>query len=72
MWDQDQSHGFHRRMITLAIYKDLTSLKYQKILNSINTRIKIQLKSFSHNTKMIRKILIGWAKQQIVNKRKDS
>jgi hypothetical protein len=59
-------------MITLTIYKDLTGLKYQKILNSVNTGIKVQPKSFFHNTKMIRKILIGWAKQQIVNEGKDS
>jgi hypothetical protein len=72
MWGQDQSHGFHRRMITLAIYKDLTGLGYQKILNSVNTGIKVQPKSFFHNTKMIRKILMGWAKQQIVNEGKDS
>jgi hypothetical protein len=67
MWGQDQSHGFHWH-----IYKDLTGFKYQKILNFVNTKIKIQLKSFFYNTKMIYKILIGWAKQQIVNEGKDS
>jgi hypothetical protein len=41
MWGQDQSHGFHQRMITLAIYKDLTGLGYQKILNFVNTGIKV-------------------------------
>jgi hypothetical protein len=38
----------------------------------VNIRIKVQSKSFPHNTKMICKILIDWAKQQIVNEGKDS
>jgi hypothetical protein len=36
----------------------------------VNSGISIQLKSFSYNTKLIRKILIGWAKTQIVIKGK--
>jgi hypothetical protein len=53
-------------MITLSVYKDFSGFKYHKILNSINFGILIQLKSFFHNTKLIHKILIGWAKTQIV------
>jgi hypothetical protein len=36
----------------------------------MNSKILIQLKSFFHNTKLICKILIGWAKVQIVIKGK--
>jgi hypothetical protein len=67
MWSKEQPKGFERRMITLAIYKDLSGLGYQKILNSINIGFKLQAKSFSHNTKLIRKILVKWAKKQIEN-----
>jgi hypothetical protein len=66
LWGKDQSPGFSRRMITLSVYKDLSGFGYHKILNSVNSGISIQPKSFSHNTKLIRKILMGWAKAQIV------
>ena len=35
LWGKEQVSSFERRMVTLAIYKDLTGDGYQKILNSI-------------------------------------
>jgi hypothetical protein len=37
MWSKE----FEKRMITLTIYKNLSGLSYQKILNSINIGFKL-------------------------------
>ena len=65
LWGNDQPTGFERRVITLAIYKDLSGLGYEKVLSSVDCGVQIQSKSFAHNTKLIRKMLISWAKEQI-------
>ena len=67
LWGQEQVSSFNRRMVTLAIYKDLTGDGYQKILNQIELGFKMTAKCYLRNTKLIRKILAAWGEQQIVN-----
>ena len=52
-------------MITLVVYKDLTGFGFQKILRLVNVGFHVQLKSFAHNTKIIRNLLFRWAQSVI-------
>ena len=36
LWGVEQPTGFHRIMITLVVYKDLTGFGFQKILRLVN------------------------------------
>ena len=67
LWGKEQVSSFERRMVTLAIYKDLTGDGYQKILNSIELQFQMTAKCYLRNTKVIRGILAAWGEQQIKN-----
>jgi hypothetical protein len=54
-------------MVTMVFYKDFINFSYQKILDSYNLSLKINLKSFNYNTKIVQKVLFEWAKKQIKN-----
>jgi hypothetical protein len=57
MWGAEQPTVFRRKIVTMAFYKDLTSFGYQKILDSYDLSLKINLKSFNHNTKIVLRVL---------------
>jgi hypothetical protein len=57
MWGHEQIGSFECRIVTLAIYKDFSDLKYQKILKSIELGFKLESKCYLHNIKIVREIL---------------
>lgn len=66
-WGSEQPTSFVKIMTTLALYKDLTGHGYQKIIESLELGFYINIKSFLHNVKIIRKILFEWSRELIVN-----
>ena len=66
-WGRDKRQGWIPRLVTLAVYRDLTNHGYQKALDEYNIDVSMTHKSFEHNTQVIREILGGWAREWIVN-----
>lgn len=72
LWGQEQPNKFIETMVCTALYKDLSALGYSKIIQDVNFGFSIQAKSLSHNVKLIREMLMEWAKKQIVNEKKQA
>ena len=52
-WGQDQPETFAECVITLALWKNLSSLGYQKLLKLMNSGFLINPKSLEHNMRIV-------------------
>ena len=67
LWGQEQCDDFVRKMVILALYKDLFSVGFECITKTVDVGFKFRSKALRHNTKLIRKILAEWSEKQILN-----
>ena len=67
IWGQDQTNDYKRRTLILCLYKDLFNVGYERIIKSVNPGFQLRSKTLRHNTKLTRKILSEWSRNQIIN-----
>jgi hypothetical protein len=53
LWCSKQPFLFEERMILIMLYKNLTGISYNGLQKDVSKWVKISLKSFQHNIKVV-------------------
>lgn len=72
-WGEVKPRFFTKKMFILAMYHDITTIRYNKILSSLEgLRFKLADKSLKYNTKSVRRTLAKWGRSKVkLRKRED-
>lgn len=65
LWGEQKPRNFLEINLVLTIYKDLTGMGYNNIINNISLNFNLNHKSFQHNAKSLRVVLAKWGKSTI-------
>jgi hypothetical protein len=65
LWGKQKLRNFLEINLVLTIYKDLTGMGYNKIINNVSLNLNLNHKSFQHNAKFLRVVLIKWGNSTI-------
>jgi hypothetical protein len=53
LWYSKRPSFFEKEMILITLYKDLTRISYNGLQKNVSKWVKISLKSFQHNVKVV-------------------
>jgi mannosyltransferase OCH1-like enzyme len=65
LWREQKPHNFLEINLVLTIYKDLTGMAYNNIINNVSLNFNLNHKSFQHNAKSLRVVLTKWKNSTI-------